>query len=123
MQVKDNAIGQSRFKLERKGEFSVNTVGKFHCGTKDSLKVRYEFSCEMSADSLDHRGFLFDQMKVAQFFGGLKSTDLSCEAFTLFCARKLFALVKSENKQGKIISMSLTLSPEPFEANLTFSWN
>lgn len=120
--VKKGAIGQSRFTLNRTGAFLISTFGDTHCGTVENLQVYYDFKTTVSADSIDARGFLFDQMNVKRFFDSLKSTSLSCELLTLSCARQLLKLIRTENTELKVFNMSLTLRPAPFEAGMTFEW-
>lgn len=122
MTVKRTAIGLSRFTLHRSGMFTLRTFGPNHCGTKDSFSVAYDLTVTCTADSLDSRGFLFDQTHVAQFFDQPHRSDLSCEAFTLKCGRELYKLILTQNKDCHITRFALRLSPEPFAADLTFEY-
>lgn len=111
-----------QFKLQRAGEFSVMTRGDNHCGTKPNLKVRYEVKCTCGENSLDSRGFLFDQMKIDKFFQEQRVTELSCEQFCMQVSRKLYKQIKSENGACDILKFEATLSPEPFAASITFEY-
>lgn len=122
MTFKRTAIGLSRFTLHRAGDFMLHTFGINHCGTKSHFQVRYDLSVTCTADSLDSRGFLFDQTQVGIWFAQSHTTDLSCEAFTLKCGRELYKLILTQNKDCYITRFTLRLSPEPFAADLTFEY-
>ena len=108
--------------MKRKGDFTVTTYGKNHCGTTEKLDIKYELTVECSV-SLDDRGFLFDQVNVDKFFKQIRMTKLSCEQFSIQCARKLWRLIKDENAGCEIHDMKLTLSPAPFAASMEFCYN
>src|SRR5678810_918919 len=120
--VKQSAIGNSKFTLVRRGDFRVLTLGPNHCGTVPDLAVKYTLQVSCQPDSLDNRGFLFNQVMVKEFFQGLRQTALSCEQLTLWCGRQLFKKIIRENRGCKIKRFMLTLSPAPYEAELTFEW-
>lgn len=122
MTVKRTAIGLSRFTLHRAGEFLLNADGPNHCGIANRFQVQYDLTVTCTADSLDSRGFLFDQVAVATYFSKPQWTDLSCEAFTLKCGRELYKLILTQNKDCHITRFALRLSPEPFAADLTFEY-
>lgn len=108
--------------IRRSGEFSVITFGLTHCGTKSPLRVKYEFTARTNAVNLDARGFLFDQTRVDAFMQAQTQTNLSCEQFAIQLSRELFKQIMRENIKCNLEFLSLTLSPEPFAANLTFEW-
>ena len=108
--------------MRRKGDFTVTTYGDNHCGTTEKLNIKYELIVECSV-SLDERGFLFDQINVDKFFKQIRMTKLSCEHFSIQCARKLWRLIKNENRSCQIQDMKLLLSPAPFAASMEFCYN
>lgn len=122
MKIKSTAVGLASFTLKRTGRFSVKTTGVHHCGTSDLLGITYRLEVRCTADSLDSRGFLFDQTKIDVFFSAQKVTGLSCEQYTVFCGRELYKLIRRENPNCKIELFSLTLSPAPHMAELTFCY-
>lgn len=105
--------------MKRTGDFTVQTSGNNPCGITNPLALKYEVSIECSVE-LDKRGFIFDQMTVTKFFAEIKLTDLSCEQFAIQCSRKLFSTIKKENPDCQINRMTLSLSPHPFAATMTF---
>lgn len=123
MKIKATAVGLATFTLKREGEFIVKTAGDNHCGATDgNLKIYYTLEVRCTADSLDDRGFLFNQMSVKEWFTKQKFTSLSCEAYTVFCGRELYKLIRRENPKCHIARFTLTLSPAPHEASLTFCY-
>lgn len=122
MKIKQTAIGLASFTLKRTGKFSVKTHGNNHCGTSDVLQISYNLEVRCTADSLDHRGFLFDQTKADQWFAAQKFTALSCEQYTVYCGREIYKLIRKENPNCRIEMFSLTLSPAPHAAELTFCY-
>lgn len=128
MKLKATAVGMSSFTLTREGEFSIKTHGKNHCGVTDSLRMYYKLVVRCTGDSLDDRGFLFDQTKVDQWFQSVQSTALSCEQLTIFCGRAVYKLIRHENPKCNIKHFALTLSPQMTLSNrhslaeLTFSY-
>lgn len=122
MTIKPTAIGLAKFTLLRTGTFYVQAIGTNHCGTKDHLKILYRLEVQCNADSLDSRGFLFNQMEVDKWFQDQRITKLSCEQYTIFCGREIYKLIRRENKLCHIQVFSLTLSPEPHAAELTFTY-
>ena len=120
--IKSTAVGMATFTLKREGEFSVTTSGVNHCGTTNPLKISYELEVKCSSDSLDGRGFLFDQTKVKQWFASQNHTALSCESYTVFCGRELYKLIRRENPKCHIQRFTLALSPAPHEAKLIFCY-
>ena len=114
----------STFTIKRTGEFTVHTVpGTPHCGTKPVLKIQYSFVCRCLGTSLDSRGFLFDQVNVDKYFQSIRACDISCERLAMRCTRDLLRMILKENKVANIRHVSLTLSPEPFAAGVTYELN
>lgn len=120
--IKKSAVALSTFTLRRTGAFTQHTHGATHCGTSNVLAVRYVLSVTCTVDSLDSRGFLFDQMNVDSFFQHAKSTALSCENLTVFYGREIYKLIIRENPSCRIKRFALTLSPAPHAAELTFEY-
>lgn len=108
--------------MVRSGEFDIHTYGENHCGTTEEFKIRYHLICNCSP-KLDQRGFLFDQLNIQSYFESIKRTQLSCERLTVVCLEQLLEHILAENPACQIYKMSLTLSPEPFLASMTHSWD
>lgn len=68
---------------------------------------------------LDHRGFLFDQLTVDQFFRDIKETNMSCERLAMVCVDQLVEALKKENPRLLVKEVLLELSPDPFEADIS----
>jgi hypothetical protein len=111
------------YKLKRQGEFTVKTAGENHCGTTDSLTIRYTLLVQCPATSLDSRGFLFDQTGIQRWFDGQTTVTLSCEAYAAYCAREIYKLVRRENPGLDPSKIELSLSPAPYLAEITFEWD
>lgn len=110
-----------KLEIERQGEFGIQTYGKNHCGTGTEFKLRYKMVCTCSP-RLDTRGFLFEQTEVQTFFENVKRTNKSCEQLTEWCLGGLHQHIMQENPGCQIYTLKLTLSPEPFAASMTCSW-
>ena len=111
-----------RLVMNRSGEFAIHVSGDSHCGVKKDLTVRYSVRAEC-LPSLDKRGFLFDQLTVDNFFKSIGETILSCEELSMYCCEALMDLIHKENNKCEIKNMSLTLSPEPYAASMTYEWS
>jgi hypothetical protein len=107
--------------LRREGTFAVRNIGEHWCGTSELQAMRYlvEARCGVKLDS---RGFLFDQLSVDSYFQALHTVDRSCEAFVIKVARDLYKLILSEHRECQIKELSVTLSPAPFLASMTFHY-
>ena len=110
------------FTLKRTGRFSVRTSGANHCGTNQSLDINYRLEVRCTADSLDERGFLFDQTHIDRWFQSQRTCSISSEQYALQCSRELYKLILRENGGCKVGMFSLTLSPAPYAAELTFAY-
>lgn len=115
--VKDN----ESLKMDREGEFQVRATGPSHCGVLENLTLKYHMVC-LCDTTLDDRGFLFDQIHVHEYFESIRQTTLSCEQLCIECGHELIRRIKSENPGCVIRKMTLTLSPTPFKASMTFDW-
>jgi hypothetical protein len=108
--------------MDRQGEFNIYAYGSNHCGVVENLQVKYRMICECEA-RLDKRGFLFDQINVDNYFKSIKRSKLSCEKLTVKCVRELVKAIKLENPKCVIRKVDLTLSPAPFLASMTYTWD
>jgi hypothetical protein len=109
-------------KMDRGGEFRIRAIGPNHCGVEENLTVRYQMVC-LCSPKLDSRGFLFDQVNVDNYFQNIKRTRRSCEKLTKSCLGDLLKMIKAENPKCEILKMELTLSPAPFKASITYTWD
>lgn len=107
--------------IYREGTFYIRVNGENHCGTMREFGLKYKFTCEAKV-KLDKRGFLFDQTNVDKFLKSYDVTDLSCEKFCKMLAKGLLKLIHEENPKCRIKRGSLTLSPEPFAASITYKF-
>ena len=107
--------------MNRQGEFSIRTFGPIHCGVAENLTIKYHMICECES-RLDSRGFLFDQINVDNYFKRMKRSKLSCEKMTVKCVRDLVKLIRTENPTCVVRKINLTLSPQPFMASMTYTW-
>lgn len=110
--------------LRRSGQFTLRVAGDHHCGvtTDGSVLIKYEFSAVCST-VLDHRGFLFEQRNIDAYFQSLRRTTRSCEQLVQGCMRALLNRIMAENQGCHIIAASLTLSPAPHAASMTYDWS
>ena len=108
--------------MDRKGKFQVYAYGPNHCGVDNWLAIQYRVICECTPDSLDKRGFLFDQINVDKFFQSIGRTKRSCESLCISCVKDLIKEIKKENPGCHINRMKLMLSPAPHLASMTYSW-
>jgi hypothetical protein len=108
--------------LQRNGTFHVVATGLNHCGITGDMDVQYALKCVCDTKSLDSRGFLVDQLSIDACLQAITTTNLSCEALTIDIARKLYKAILRENPKCMIMVMELTLSPSPFLASMTFTY-
>lgn len=107
-------ISKQSLTMRRYGQFTITTVpGTPHCGVADKVSIKYKMACTCSVTSLDERGFLFDQMGVANFFKQQekKPVSISCEQYAIQCSRTLFAKIMDENPKCKVEHIALELEP------------
>jgi len=109
----------SKLTMNRKGKFHIKATGPNHCGVDEDLDIEYHLICECTP-SLDYRGFLFDQLHVADYFKSIKRSKLSCERLVMKCARDLKQMIVKENPDCQILRLELTFSPAPHAATMTF---
>lgn len=110
------------FTMIRRGSFIHRAAGPHHCGTKRRFTINYKVEVRCDGESLDERGFLFDQLNVARLFlrMGEEYSELSCEEMARALTKALVSQCETENPQVLIHYASVTLSPEPFEASITY---
>lgn len=113
----------TEWQLDRTGQFRVRTYGQNHCGTTDILDIKYTLSVITDGDSLDSRGFLFDQMQIQKIVDTKRFVTVSCELQTREFARYIWTHIKAENPSLKIKHFALTLSPAPYGASITFRYS
>lgn len=114
---------RGRLTLRRGGEFVIKLQGENHCGTEKVLQLDYlvEVECDLS---LNDRGFLFDQLKIAEYFHSLKETSLSCEELAMQAARDVHAIIRTENSECRVHDLKLHLRSKGWEAAfVTFHFN
>lgn len=128
--AKPAASGKASLVMNRSGDFRVKVSGDGHCGAVvdgSILTVRYATVVECDVDSLDESGFMFDQLKVDQFFKTVDQTlpdrSMSCERMTIWSARMLWRVIHTDNSGCIVRRISVTLSPAPFVASMTFTYS
>lgn len=113
------------FTIKREGQVEWRVSGNNHCGPVAELRdgvmpVRYAavVTCE---PTLDSRGFLFDQAALDLYMRRLatRETTLSCEALVNHAAELLLAKIDRDVPTCRVVGLSLTLSPAPFQASIT----
>lgn len=114
--------GISTLTIRRVGVFQVETMGSHHCGTGRFLEIDYALEVVCTPNELDERGFLFDQLKVQQFFDAVQITHLSCEKLAMKLAERIFTRIQQENKKCNPRKVTLSISPYPNAAVLTYEW-
>ena len=117
-------------------QMAITRVGSFHvvpspdsphCGPAESLNndgtltINYSVAVECNYNSLDSRGFLFDQLTVDQYFQGVTTCDVSCEVLAIESLRGLLTAIREENPYCEILHMSISLQPNP-EAHISVEW-
>lgn len=87
------------------------------------MPVRY-VAVLQCAPNLDARGFLFDQAGVDTFMRQLAQTptELSCERLCAHAAERLLENIRYEVPTCQVRTMTMTLSPSPFVAEVTASY-
>lgn len=112
--------------LSRQGSFTLHVRGDNFCGVSVDGTVECEFDVEIEceADSLDHRGFLIEQLGIVEFFRELPETSLSCENLVVKCAKQLHEKIQRENPNCKVRRMSVEISPESDDgsSSVTLDW-
>jgi hypothetical protein len=108
------------FTIRRQGEFTTQVLGELHCGTENPLRVKFKIEVECTGKSLDDRGFLFDQAKIAEVFSEVHATHDSCEKLARYTGQKVYYRIRKENPGCQVLRFTLSLSPSPFMAELEY---
>ena len=108
--------------FDRMGEFQIETFGDFHCSTLPRPRVQYHVHIDATDESLDQRGFLFDQLDCPTYFDHIGRSDLSCELLARKAAQELSGMILKENPHATLLQITVLLSPEPFEVKVTEHW-
>jgi hypothetical protein len=129
--------------ITRRGDVQWRVTGDHHCGPKDQLRrqlvwmgavggysslptgpasipIKYTVVVQC-APTLDAQGFLFDQVTMADYMAQLakQETDLSCERLVDHAATTLLARLRSDAPTCHVKTLTLTLSPAPYAAEVT----
>jgi hypothetical protein len=97
----------------------METTGEHHCGTSRYQAMRYKLEVTCTGD-LDGRDFLFEQLKVREFFEAPRREHRSCEKLARDWCADLLELINRDSPDCTVLAMNLTLSPAPFEASITY---
>lgn len=112
----------SKLTLQRTGEVFWRVQGHNHCGvlTSDGHWTRYTVSMVCRPET-DKRGFLVDQLEVHEFVRVYASArrKVSCEKSCINLAKALMKFLRANARHCKVLTLSLTLSPEPYLAAMT----
>lgn len=116
------------FTIKREGQVEWRVAGENHCGPKAELRdgimpVRYA-AAVTCAPTLDERGFLFDQAAVDMWMRRIaaRETRLSCEELVRSVAEQLLAKIARDVPTCRVVGLTLTLSPSPFQASITVTY-
>lgn len=112
---------QKELIMDREGKFPLHAYGSHHCGITNDLTVKYAVHVECVAH-VDHRGFMFDQVNVDNYFQAIKKTRLSCERLAMKCATDLIAMIHRDNPECMVEKLEIALTPAPFHASMKYSW-
>lgn len=114
---------QETLTMRRQGEFGATVMGLDHCGIANhntQQKMKYEVMIECTSTSRDHRGFLFDQLTVHNYFLTLQYEVRSCENMAVDAARDLMNLIHAENPKCKVRSIQVVISAAPYFAEMRY---
>jgi Xaa-Pro aminopeptidase len=113
--------------LTRHGSFSVLTEGEHHCGVAEhgeKLVIGYNVQvCCYADESLDRRGFLFEQRIVDDYFQKIKRVKSSCELLAMRVASDIEDIAMEENALLDIKWINVQLSAFPHKAHMTFRYH
>lgn len=122
------------FTITRRGELTFTVHGAMHCGSRDFTKpvtvadraghiltARWTIEASATADSLDSRGFLFDQTELDKLVHRVATRDSydSCERLTKALADAFCHAVAKENEACVLQTVRVTLSPQPYLSDIT----
>lgn len=111
--------------LTRQGDFAFRTVGDKHCGMAsagDTQHCRYIVRVKCTP-LLDADGYLFEQLKVQEFFDKIKSVRSTCELLVKRIAGELLDMIVRENGRIEVKWVEVTLSAEPYAALMRFRYH
>jgi hypothetical protein len=122
------ALKLATFTIRREGQVEWRVTGDTHCGPKAEVRdgimpVRY-VAAVTCAPSLDERGFLFDQAAVDMWMRRIaaRETALSCEALVRSVAEQLLAKIARDVPTCRVVGLTLSLSPSPYQASITVTY-
>lgn len=119
--------------ITREGQIAITTVGDSHCGTRpewvsrdSEYVVTVKYKCVVECRPItDARGFLFDQVHIDNWLKGYADNyviEQSCEELSNTLAELVIKRIGKESPLCKILSLSLTLSPDPYVASVTATY-
>ena len=120
--------------IVRRGETTALVKGSLHCGTNTYctkiedvrvLPIRWTFAAACTPDSLDARGFAFDQAALDELVHHVsnKSARDSCEQLARDLGRAFCQAVYKENERCTLTALTVTVSPAPYLSELSVSFN
>jgi len=131
MNTKAMSKGKASMTLNRKGSFTIHVADNApHCGitSNGTVGLNYDLTVVCGKDSLDSRGFLFNQAEFDAWLQrvgnatAIAPVKVSCEVYTRELARLAFRQIKKENPRCDVLSIRLTLAPSAL-ASMTFEWS
>lgn len=110
--------------FKKSGEVIFEADGPNQCGviTTSGLKVlKWNFALEAVVNSLDHRGFLFDQQDLDNLIEGavVAHDSSSCELLGQTVLNEFIRWYPNQNVRLKPIWIGVRISPAPFRASMT----
>jgi len=123
-----------QFTITRRGDLTFTVHGATHCGSQDFtrpvkvgdreghvLSARWTIEATASADSLDGRGFLFDQAALDHLVHRVATRDSfdSCELLAAALAGSFCRAVAKENGACVLGTVRVTISPSPYLSDIT----
>lgn len=107
-----------RFEITRAGFLQFKVWGPNHCGQVNYLRgghipVKYEV-CLQATGALDEKGFLIDNMFIANFMkaAAAAGTDLSCELLLESLCVSLNDAMKEAEPSLEVLQFTMELSPD-----------
>lgn len=97
----------------------VAPIVRGSCGTTRPNKVRYKVLLECGP-ILNAFGFVVDQTTVDSLFTRYTLYSASCERLAMQACDEILQLVRAENPDAIVHSVSVALSPRPYAATIEF---